>query len=217
MDSTVLQTATVKQAMHEFQTVSPQTPLTEAAAIMRDQHGRALIVETDDGSPAIFTEHDIVKVVSRGESLDGKTVGDHHTRVVIAASPDWKLGQAVDTMNTGKFRHLVVVDNGRTVGVIGMREILLTMLEPDDHPTPTQDTVEFGAQIAEDATRLLHNLRRNAKQHMAAQKCLCELDWIEVLIVQAEERTDLSAVELQQLWDNRPVCPVLHSMGGGGD
>lgn len=217
MDSTVLQTATVEQAMHEFDKVSPATPLTDAAAIMRDHHGRALIVETADGSPAIFTEHDIVKVVSRGESLEGKTVGDHHTRVVIAASPDWSLGHAVDTMNTGKFRHLVVVDGGRTVGVIGMREILLAMLEPGDHPEPSQDTVEFSAQVKEDATHLLHNLRRSAKQHMAAQKCPCELDWLEVLIGQAEERPDLSADELQQLWERRQPCPVLNSMGGGGD
>ena len=191
MDSTVLQTATVEQAMHAYDSVTPDTPLTEAAAIMRDHHGRALVVETADGSPAIFTEHDIVKVVSRGESLEGKTVGEHHTRVVIAAARDWSLGHAVDTMNTGKFRHLVVVDEDRTVGVIGMREILLAMLEPADHPEPSQDTVEFGAQVREDTTHLLHNLRRSAKQHMAAQKCLCELDWLEVLIQQAEERPDL--------------------------
>ncbi|MBI4898631.1 MAG: CBS domain-containing protein [Actinobacteria bacterium] len=217
MDSTVLQTATVAKALQPFVTVSPDLPLTEAAALMREHHGRALVVETDDGSPAIFTEHDIVKVVGAGESLEGKTVGDHHTSVVVAATPDWSLGHAVDTMNTGKFRHLVVVEDGRTVGLIGMREILLTMLEPDDHPEPNQDTVEFGSLVHEAAVHVLHNLRRNAKQHMAATKCFCELDWIEVLIRQAEERTDLTAEDLEQLWDQRPPCPVLHSMGGGGD
>lgn len=217
MDSTVLQNATVAKALRPFETVAPDLPLTEAAALMREHHGQALVVETADGSPAIFTEHDIVKLVGAGESLEGKTVGDHHTSVVVAATLDWSLGHAVDTMNTGKFRHLVVVDEGRTVGLIGMREILLTMLEPEDHPEPSEDTIEFSTQVKEAASHVLHNVRRGAKQHMAATKCLCELDWLEVLIRQAEERTDLTAEDLQQLWEQRPPCPVLHSMGGGGD
>jgi CBS domain-containing protein len=217
MDSTVLQTATVAKALQPYDTVSPDMPLTEAAALMREHHGRALLVKTDDATPAIFTEHDIIKVVGAGETLEGKTVGDCHTRVAVAATPDWSLGHAVDTMKTGKFRHLVVMDKGNIIGLIGMREVLLAMLEPQDHPEPNQDTVEFGAHVKEDAGHLLNNLRKGAKQHMSAINCLCELDWIEVLTGQAEERPNLSADGLQQLWELRPPCPVLNSMGGSGD
>jgi CBS domain-containing protein len=217
MDSTVLNIANVAKALQPYDTVSPDMPLTEAAALMRDHHGRALLVETEDGTPAIFTEHDIIKIVGAGETLEGKTVADFHTRVAVAATPDWSLGRAADTMKTGQFRHLVVMDKGQIVGLIGMREVLLAMLEPEDHPEPTQNTVEFGTHVKEDAGHLLHNLRRSAKQHMSATKCLCEMDWIEVLIGQAEERPNLSAEGLQQLWDLRPPCPVLHSMGGSGD
>lgn len=217
MDSTVLQIANVAKALQPYDTVSPDMPLTEAAALMRDHHGRALLVETEDGSPAIFTEHDIIKIVGSGESLKGKIVGDFHTRIAVAASPDWSLGRAADTMKTGQFRHLVVMDKGRIVGLIGMREVLLAMLEPEDHPEPNEDTVEFGTHVKEDAGHLLHNLRRSAKQHMSATKCLCELDWIEVLIGQIEDRPDLLRDELAQLWEHRQPCPALYSMGGGGD
>lgn len=217
MDSTVLHKATVADALTPFDKVSPDLPLTEAASLMREHHGAALAVETPDGTPAIFTEHDIVKVVAAGESLEGKTVGDYHTRVAVAATPDWTLDRAVETMKTGQFRHLVVVEGGKIVGLIGMREILLTLFEPREHTESMEDTVELAAHVKEDAGHLLHNLRRSAKQHMSAQKCPCELDWIEVLIGQAEERPNLTAAEIQHLWDARPECPVLHSMGGGGD
>lgn len=217
MDSALLEKATVAEAMQPFDRVSPDLPMTEAAALMRSHHCRALIVETEDGSPAIFTEYDVVKVISAGEPLEGKVVGDHHTRVAIAATPEWPLGRAADTMIQGRFPHLVVVDQGKTVGLLEMRYILELMLEPTDHPEPPRETVEFSAQVREDAGQLLHDLRRGAKQHMSATKCRCELDWTEILIGQVEDRPDLSHDELVQLWEARQHCPVLYSMGGGGD
>lgn len=218
MATTAIHSATVADVLHPYDTVSPDMPLADAAALMRDHHGRALVVETGDESPAIFTEHDIIKIVGAGDSLDGKTVGDFHTPAAVAATPEWTLTRAVETMKTGRFRHLVVVEDGRTVGLIGMREILLALFEePEEHPEPSADTVEFGTQVREDAGHLLHNLRRGAKQHMVAAKCFCELDWIEVVIGQAEERPDLTADELREMWNQRPPCPILNAMGGGGD
>ncbi|MFY9469134.1 MAG: CBS domain-containing protein [Solirubrobacterales bacterium] len=217
MDAAVLQTATVAEAMQPFDSVPATMSLGEAAALMRTHHGRALIVDTGDDSPAIFTEYDIVKVVGAGESLDGKVVGDHHTNIAVAATPDWSLVRAVDTMLQGQFRHLVVVDAGETVGLLAMRDILAVMLGSSDRPERSQETIEFSAEIDEDAGHLLHNLRRSAKQHLVAAKCACELEWMDVLIGQAEERPDLTRDELQQIWEQRHPCPALHSMGGGGD
>lgn len=219
MDSAVLQHATVAEAMKDFDRVSPDTTLTEAARLMRSHHGRALIVETGEDSPSIFTEYDIVKVVAAGGSLDGETVGNHLTHVAIAATPDWTLSRAVDTMMHGQFRHLVVVDDGETVGMVAMRDIVEIMAkrrESSESPL-TDGTIELASHVDEDASRLLHNLRRGAKQHMAAVKCPCELDWIEILIGQAEERPDLSRDEIQALWDVRQLCPALHAEGGGAD
>lgn len=206
--------------MQSFDTVPADMPLGEAAALMRSHHGRALIVETGLESPAIFTEFDLVKVVGAGESLDGKTVGEHHTNVAIAATPDWSLDRALDTMMRGQFRHLVVVEDGQTVGMVAMRdimEVIVSQIEHEHEAVGAGDTVELASHVTEDSSRLLHNLRRSAKQHLVAAKCECELDWIEVVIGQAEERPDLSREELQAIWDARHPCPTLHAMGGGGD
>lgn len=194
----------------------------EAAALMRTHHGRALVVETGDDWPAIFTEYDVVKVVANGDSLQGKTVGEHHTAIAVAATPDWSLERAVETMLQGQFRHLVVVENGRTVGMLAMRDILEAVMDKGrveaagEREVSMDETVELGSHVGEDASHLIHNLRRGAKQHFAAIQCPCELDWIEVVMGQAEERHDLSTQEIEALWNLRQPCPALYE-GGGAD
>jgi signal-transduction protein with cAMP-binding, CBS, and nucleotidyltransferase domain len=210
----------VADAMQAFERVSPTASLAEAAHLMRSHHGRALIVDTGEESPSIFTEYDIVKVVAAGLPVEGETVGDHVTHVAIAATPDWSLARAVDTMMQGQFRHLVVMENGETVGMVAMRDIVEVMMravQTLESEAASADTIELGSHVDEEAQHLLHNLRRSAKQHMAALKCPCELEWIEILIGQAEERPELTREELQSLWDVRQPCPALHAEGGGAD
>jgi signal-transduction protein with cAMP-binding, CBS, and nucleotidyltransferase domain len=205
--------------MGKVHLVLANTPISVASEIFRKNRGRALVVDTGDDSPSIFTEFDVVKMVAAGESPGGKTVADFHTRTVVAAKPSWSLERALHTMMVGQFRHLIVVDNAELVGMLAMRDILDMVVEHAEEPVAAavDETVEIAAIVPDDSARLLHNLRRSAKQHWVSIKCDCELDWIEVVIGQAEERTDLDAQELQELWDQRPLCPTLNSMGGGGD
>lgn len=214
-----MRTATVGDAMGAVRLVLANTPVKTAAEYIKDSHGLALVVDTGDDSPSIFTEYDVVKMVADGDGPDGRTVSDFHTRTAIAAQPDWSLDRALHTMMIGRFRHLVVMDGGQIVGMLSMRDILDAAVDHDFEPEAVGEgeTVEIAAVVPDDSTRLLHNLRRSAKQHWVSIKCECELDWIEVVIGQAEERDDLSSEELQELWEQRPPCPALNSMGGGGD
>jgi CBS domain-containing protein len=219
INTVLLQSSTVGEAMGKVHLVLANTPISVASEIFRKNRGRALVVDTGDDSPSIFTEFDVVKMVAAGESPGGKTVADFHTRTVVAAKPSWSLERALHTMMVGQFRHLIVVDNAELVGMLAMRDILDMVVEHAEEPiaAAVDETVEIAAIVPDDSARLLHNLRRSAKQHWVSIKCDCELDWIEVVIGQAEERTDLDAQELQELWDQRPLCPTLNSMGGGGD
>lgn len=218
LNPALLRSVTVAEAMGPVRTVPADTSLVEAAERIRSRRGRALIVETGEDSPSIFTEFDIVKVIADGTSPEGLTVGDHHTRVAIAATPDWTLDRAMETMMRGQFRHLVVMDEGTTVGMLAMRDILDAVIGHADRTDfDPAETVEIAAVVPAETERFLHDLRRSAKQHLVAAKCDCELDWIEVVIGQAEERRDLSKDELEEIWDQRPLCPTLHAMGGGGD
>lgn len=219
LNTTSLNTATVAEAMVPVQMVMANTPVTVAAANIKDSLGRALVVDTGDDSPSIFTEYDVLKMVADGESAEGKTVSDFHTRTAVAATPEWTLDRALHTMLVGRFRHLIVMEGGRVVGMLSMRGILslIDINQEEPEALGEGETVEISAIVPDESTRLLHNLRRGAKQHRASIKCDCEVDWIDVVIGQAEEREDLTATELQELWDQRPLCPTLNSMGGGGD
>lgn len=220
INTTVLQASTVADAMGDVHLVLAHTPIAAAAQMFRENRGRALVVDTGDDSPSIFTEFDVVKMVGAGVSPEGKTVADFHTRTAVAAKPTWSLDRALHTMLVGQFRHLVVVSNGAVVGMLAMRDILDRVVEhPDEVPEAIGEgeTVEIASIVPDAHTHLLHNLRRSAKQHWAAIQCDCELEWMDVVIGQAEERTDLNADELQELWEQRPPCPTLNSMGGGGD
>ncbi len=219
INTTLLTSSTVEDAMGGVHLVLANTPITVASQLFRENRGRALVVDTGDDSPSIFTEFDVVKMVAAGESPEGKTVADFHTRTVVAAKPSWTLERALHTMMVGQFRHLIVVSKGELVGMLAMRDILDHIADHSEEPEATGEgeTVEIASIVPDASTHLLHNLRKGAKQHWAAINCDCELDWIDVVIGQAEERTDLDADELQALWEQRPPCPTLHSMGGGGD
>ena len=77
--------------MGEVHLVLANTPITVASQIFRENRGRALVVDTGDDSPSIFTEFDVVKMIANGESAEGKTVADFHTRTAVAAKPEWSL------------------------------------------------------------------------------------------------------------------------------
>lgn len=216
----LLRTSSVADAMGNVRLVLANTPVTTAAQYIKESRGGALVVDTGDDSPSIFTEYDVVKLVADGQTHEGKTIADYHTRTAVAAQPDWTLERALNTMTAGRFRHLVVMEEGQVVGMLAMRDVLELVVEETEEPPEAVgegETIEIAAIVPDDSTRLLHNLRRGAKQHWVSIKCDCELDWIDVVIGQAEERDDLTTEELQTLWEQRPPCPTLNSMGGGGD
>lgn len=45
------------------------------------------------------------------------------TRDPVSVGPDATVGQALDTMLGGGFRHLPVIDGGKVVGIVSMRDL----------------------------------------------------------------------------------------------
>lgn len=218
MDTSILQSAQVGEVMQrEFDVVSPDLSLREAAGMIRRRHGRAMVVEAGDASPSIFTEFDIVKAVDDIGDIGHVTVGERLTRVAVAGDPGWTLSRAIETMLQGGFRHLIVIEDGVVVGMVSMRDIVRRLTDDAFHAEPDQDTADLGAHVAADTTRAIHLHRRSAKQHWVSIKCPCELDWLEVIIGQAELRSDLTFDEIETLWEQRQPCPALHAAGGAGD
>ena len=78
--------------------------------------GAAVVMDPDGPRPGIITERDILVALGAGQDPDAETVADHLTRDVVFAAPDWSLEEAAAAMVRGGFRHLIVLDQGETVG-----------------------------------------------------------------------------------------------------
>jgi len=106
-------------------TVGPDHTLRQAAVQMAERGvGAAVVIDPDGMGPGIITERDILISLGRGEDPDSERVADHLTSELVFAGPDWSLEQAAVAMVRGGFRHLIVIDDGETAGILSVRDIV---------------------------------------------------------------------------------------------
>jgi CBS domain-containing protein len=106
-------------------TVGPDHTLHAVARLMSErQVGAAVVMDPDGLGPGIITERDILVSVGAGQDPDEESVADHLTRDVVFAAPDWSLEEAAAAMVRGGFRHLIVLHQGETVGILSVRDIV---------------------------------------------------------------------------------------------
>ena len=106
-------------------TINPGHSLREAARHMADRGvGAAVVIDPEQPGPGIVTERDILQSIGKGQDPDTELVSDHLSADLTFASPEWSLERAAEAMVRGGFRHLVVVDGSRMVGVLSMRDIV---------------------------------------------------------------------------------------------
>ena len=106
-------------------TVNPGATLHDAARAMADRKvGAAVVLDPEQPGPGIITERDVLQSVGQGQNPDAELVRDHLSADITFAAPDWSLERAAEAMVRGGFRHLVVVDGGKMVGVLSMRDIV---------------------------------------------------------------------------------------------
>lgn len=116
--------------------LSPGDTMRTAANQMADLELAAAVVESQN--PGILTARDVLEFVGAGLDPEAERVSDHSTRAARTTSPGASLNDAARTMVDGGFRHLVVSDAGRTVGVLAMRDIVRCWIEA--HATPRAPT-----------------------------------------------------------------------------
>lgn len=106
-------------------TVGPTHTLRDAARAMSARRvGAAVVLDSDGEGAGILTERDILDAIAAGYHVDDRRVEQHVTQNAVVATPDWSLDQAAKVMVQGGFRHLVVVEDDQTVGVLSVRDVL---------------------------------------------------------------------------------------------
>ena len=116
-------------------TVEPDQSMQEAARRMAERNvGSAAVVDLRRPWPGIVTERDVLDAIADGTDPKAEPVSAHETVKVVIASPEWPLERAAETMIRGHFRHLMVVEGRRPVGMLSMRDIVRLWVKSGRHP-----------------------------------------------------------------------------------
>lgn len=122
----------VSEAMsRQLTTTGPETSIAEAASLMSQRKVGSTLVVKGDQLVGIFTERDIVRSVSHDAGAMRESLEHWMTRRPKTISSDAELEQALKVMIDGHFRHLPVVEGGRLVGMLSMRDVSKATLEQD--------------------------------------------------------------------------------------
>lgn len=108
-------------------TDSPDETLRASAVRMWEQQTGSLLVMEGDGLAGIVTERDILKAVARGKDVDVAVTGDLMSRDVLTVSPETPLHIAARIMASRWIRHLPVVESGKVVGVVSLRDLVAVL------------------------------------------------------------------------------------------
>lgn len=109
-------------------TVEPGSRVADAAKSMDDRRVGAVLVFEADRLVGVFTERDVLRAVAHGLS-DDATVGDFMTRGPETIESDDTVEHAAVLMIHGGFRHLPVVDAGKVVGILSIRDLMRSVLD----------------------------------------------------------------------------------------
>ena len=106
-------------------TVSTDTPMSEAVAVMALARISCLVV-AEEGKPlGIFTERDVVKGASKGVAFDQRPIREMMTSPVVTIPGSLSLYEAYNQLLTNGIRHHGVVDRaGRVTGVLSQSDLI---------------------------------------------------------------------------------------------
>jgi CBS domain-containing protein len=117
----------VKDAMHKgVDWVSPDTPVTELAKLMRDNDVGALPIGENDRLIGMVTDRDIVckGLAQDNFDPDHATASDVMTSKIHCCREDEDLGKAVRHMEELKVRRLPVINKSkRMIGILSIGDI----------------------------------------------------------------------------------------------
>jgi CBS domain-containing protein len=109
--------------------VTPDETVSVAIARMLEENMGSVAVCEGHELRGIFTERDVLRLAGEGPSFAEIRVGDVMTRALVTIAPDDDALAAARLMGERKIRHLPVVQDGMLLGVVGIRDVLRSLVE----------------------------------------------------------------------------------------
>jgi CBS domain-containing protein len=113
--------------------VRPDQSVLEAIKVLATEDIGAAIVMTGERLAGIFSERDYTrKIVLKGRSSDTTRVEEIMTATVVVVSPRTRSRECMQLMTEKNIRHLPVVEEGRVVGMVSIRDIVSDIIADQD-------------------------------------------------------------------------------------
>jgi CBS domain-containing protein len=106
-------------------TASTKTPVGEAARLMRETQVGSLLIVEHGRVVGIFTERDaLFRVLAEHLDPEKTPLSEVMTPDPLSVHPDQPFVHALHLMHDHGFRHVLVAENGRPLGVVSARDAL---------------------------------------------------------------------------------------------
>jgi CBS domain-containing protein len=106
-------------------TIRPEQSVKDAVILLAKHDIGVLVVVNEAGEPVgIISERDIIHAAAKREDVFSQAVSKVMTKDVIAGVPQDELTSVAHTMTEKRFGHLPIIDKGKLVGVISIRDVM---------------------------------------------------------------------------------------------
>jgi CBS domain-containing protein len=117
----------------EIVSVRPEQTVLEAIKVLAEEDVGAAVVLSGQRLVGIFSERDYTrKIILKHRSSDTTRVEEIMTPNVVCVSPRTKLRDCMALMTERGIRHLPVLDDGRVMGMVSIRDIVSDIIADQD-------------------------------------------------------------------------------------
>ena len=122
--------------------VRPDESVQVAIARMLEANVGSVAVCDGPALVGIFTERDVLRLAGQAARLEELKIADVMTRTLVTVSPEDDALAAARLMGERQIRHLPVVEGGNVLGILGIRDVLGTLVERlwRDHDPEARET-----------------------------------------------------------------------------
>jgi len=111
-------------------TLPSNSSVIEAVHLMEERHIGAILVVERGQLLGIVTERDVVfRVVAKGRDPASTLLATVMTCDPETLRPTDTVRDALDKMNAGHYRHLPVIESGRLIGIVSVRDLYQNVLD----------------------------------------------------------------------------------------
>ncbi|MGH2675090.1 MAG: CBS domain-containing protein, partial [Actinomycetota bacterium] len=133
-------------------TASSEETVADAAARMVEAKVGSVVIVEGDRPVGILTERDLIRLAADVTPSSQARLTEWATKDPDTIPPDTEPSAAMETMERRGYRHLPVVEDGKLVGLVSLRDLIrVARIQPVDRPAAEVPRGLEGVAVAETA------------------------------------------------------------------